>query len=64
MMDEKPWPPDPLLDEVEEVRMRILEEHGGDYHKVFEFYMENQKRHGDRLITLEADERSKDKSAA
>ena len=30
---EKDWPPDPLLDEIEEARMRILAEHGGDYRK-------------------------------
>lgn len=63
-MEDRVWPPDPLLDEVEEARRRILAEHGGDYRKVFEFYMEDQKRFTDRLITPENDPRRKGKSAA
>jgi hypothetical protein len=63
-MEDQVWPPDPLLDEVEEARRRILAENGGDYRKVFEFYMEDQKRFADRLITPETDPRRKGKPAA
>lgn len=34
------WPPDPLLDEVYEVRRQIMAEHGNDWRKVLEHYVE------------------------
>jgi hypothetical protein len=34
------WPPDPLLDEVAEMRRRVLAEHGNDYQKVLEWYVQ------------------------
>ena len=34
------WPPDPLLDEVAEMRRRVLARHGNDYQKVMEWYVE------------------------
>ncbi|HEX6371245.1 MAG TPA: hypothetical protein VF006_20170 [Longimicrobium sp.] len=34
------WPPDPLLDEVAEMRRSVLAEHGNDYHKLWEWYVE------------------------
>lgn len=34
------WPPDPLLDEIDEVRRRIMAEHGNDYRKVLQWYVE------------------------
>jgi hypothetical protein len=42
MMNE-PWPPDPLLDEVDEARRLIMAEHGNDYRKVLAFYMDAEK---------------------
>ena len=38
------WPPDPLLDEVAEMRRRVLAEHGNDYQKVLEWYVELGKQ--------------------
>lgn len=60
---EESWPPDPLLDEVDEARRRILEEHGNDYRKVLECYMEEQRQYADRLISNTKSPR-KGKSAA
>ncbi len=54
---------DPLLDEVDEARLRILAEHDNDYRKVWQFYLESQKQIADRLVTYEK-ERPADKSAA
>ena len=34
------WPPDPLLDEVNEVRRRVEAEHGNDPRKVLEWYIQ------------------------
>jgi hypothetical protein len=39
------WPPDPLLDEVAEMRRRVLAEHGNDYQKVLDWYVELGKQH-------------------
>lgn len=61
-MDET-WPPDPLLDEVDEARRRILAECGGDPQKVMESYMEYQKQFADRLVNYDKSAR-KDQSAA
>ena len=37
------WPPDPLLDEVAEMRRRIMAEHGNDYSKVLQWYVDMDK---------------------
>jgi hypothetical protein len=34
------WPPDPLLDEVAEMRRSVLAEYGGDYRKLWASYVE------------------------
>jgi hypothetical protein len=34
------WPPDPLLDEVADMRRQILAEHDNDYRKVLDWYVE------------------------
>ena len=34
------WPPDPLLDEVAEMRRNVLAEYGGDYLKLWQSYVE------------------------
>jgi hypothetical protein len=38
------WPPDPLLDEVAEMRRQILAEHDNDYNKVLDWYVELGKQ--------------------
>jgi hypothetical protein len=47
------WPPDPLLDELNEMRRRVEAEHGPDPRKVLEWYIRAGKRHvnGDALRT-------------
>ena len=47
------WPPDPLLDEVDEARRRILAECGNDPKKVMESYLEYQRQFADRLVNYE-----------
>jgi hypothetical protein len=37
------WPPDPLLDEVDEMRRRIMAEHGNDWRKVLRWHVEQDK---------------------
>lgn len=59
---EQQWPPDPLLDEVDQARLRILAEHGNDRRKVWESYMAEQEQYADRLIRQE-EGTGKDKSA-
>ena len=39
------WPPDPLLDELEEQRRRVEAEHGNDPRKVLEWHIHAGKRH-------------------
>lgn len=39
------WPPDPLLDEVAEMRRRVLAEHGNDYQKMLDWYVHRGKQH-------------------
>jgi hypothetical protein len=40
------WPPDPLLDEVNDTRRRIMAEHGNDWRKVLAWYgkLDEQRR--------------------
>ena len=42
------WPPDPLLDEVAEMRRQILAEHDNDYSKVLDWYVELGKERASR----------------
>jgi hypothetical protein len=37
------WPPDPLLDEVDEMRRQIMAEHGNDWRKVLRWHVEQDK---------------------
>lgn len=37
------WPPDPLLDEVDEMRRQIMAEHGNDWRKVVRWHVEQDK---------------------
>jgi hypothetical protein len=57
----EPWPPDPLLDEVDEARRRIMAEHGNDYRRVLAYYVDADK---DVAEEAAADEAKPDKSAA
>jgi hypothetical protein len=46
------WPPDPLLDEVDEMRRRIMAEHGNDWRKVLDHYVEIGRQTPDRVIRV------------
>ncbi|HEY0019946.1 MAG TPA: hypothetical protein VGC13_26840 [Longimicrobium sp.] len=49
-MDE-PWTEaDDVIEEVREIRRRISAQFDDDVGKLADFYMESQKRHGDRLV--------------
>jgi hypothetical protein len=37
------WPPDPLLDEVAEMRRQIMAEHDNDWRKVLRWHVEQDK---------------------
>jgi hypothetical protein len=37
------WPPDPLLDEVAEMRRKIMAEHGNDWRKVLRWHAEQDR---------------------
>lgn len=37
------WPPDPLLDEVAEMRRKIMAEHGNDWRKVLQWHREQDR---------------------
>jgi hypothetical protein len=38
------WLPDPLLDEVAEMRRNVLAEYGGDYRKLWASYVEHDRQ--------------------
>lgn len=56
--------PDPLIDEIHEIRKRISREHGDDIGRLVEHYMEYEKQFTDRLISTPSPARKQDKSAA
>jgi hypothetical protein len=37
------WPPDPLLDEVADMRRQIMAEHGNDWRRVLQWHVEQDK---------------------
>jgi|GEM_PF-2684140 len=37
------WPPDPLLDEIDEIRREIMAEHGNDWRKVLQWHAEQDR---------------------
>ena len=43
--------PDPLIDEIYEIRKQISREHGDDLHRLFEHYAECEKQFKGRLIS-------------
>ncbi|MFL5542740.1 MAG: hypothetical protein ACJ8J0_27410 [Longimicrobiaceae bacterium] len=56
--------PDPLIDEIYEIRKRISREHGDDIDRLVEHYMEYEKQFADRLISPPPTPQKQDKSAA
>lgn len=43
--------PDPLIDEIREIRARISREHGDDMQRLGKYFMEYQKQFADQLIS-------------
>lgn len=39
------WPPDPLLDEVDDMRRQIMAEHGNDWRKVLRWHVGQDRLH-------------------
>lgn len=57
--------PDPLIDEIHEIRRRIFAEHGNDPVRLFEHYLESQKQFsGPRISAPTPAPRTGDTSAA
>lgn len=46
------WPPDPLLDEVHAARREILAEHGNDWRKVIEHYIEEGETNSNSVVRI------------
>jgi hypothetical protein len=42
------WPPDPLLDEIDEWRREIMAEQGNGYGRVLEYYRQLDKRYAEQ----------------
>lgn len=47
------WPPDPLLDEVAEMRRRVMAEHGNDYRRVLQWYVDTDNQDAAQEMKLE-----------
>jgi hypothetical protein len=54
---------DPILEEVDEVRRRIMAEHGNDWRKVLDHYVEVGRQAPDRVVRVPNPD-DKDQSAA
>lgn len=39
------WPPDPLLDEVDDMRRQIMADHGNDWRKVLQWHLDQDRLH-------------------
>jgi hypothetical protein len=57
------WPPDPLLDEVAEMRRNVLAEYGGDYQKLWQSYIDLDREAAEQEAASSAAEKQK-RSAA
>jgi hypothetical protein len=44
---------DPIVEEIHEIRARLLDECGGDLDKLMDRYKSLEREHRDRLVTLE-----------
>lgn len=53
------WPPDPLLDEVAEMRRNVLAEYGGDYRKLWASYVEHDRQAAEQEAALSTAEKQK-----
>ena len=42
------WPPDPLLDEVAEMRRKAIAEHGNDWRKLLRWYIEQDQSNAEQ----------------
>jgi hypothetical protein len=42
------WPPDPLLDEIDEIRREIMAEHDNDWRKVLKWHLEQDKLYAEQ----------------
>ena len=51
------WPPDPLLDEVAEMRRKVMAEHGNDWRKLLRWYIEQDKLNAEQNPNAESGER-------
>ena len=54
---------DPILEEVDEMRRRIMAEHGNDWRKVLDHYVEVGRQNLDRVVQV-PDPDEQDQSAA
>ena len=54
---------DAVLDEVDEARREIMAEHGNDWRKVLEHYVETDRQNPDRVVRVPNPD-DKDQSAA
>lgn len=57
------WPPDPLLDEVADMRRQIMAEHDNDWRKVLQWHLDQDRLRREQLDKDEMPE-IEDKSAA
>ena len=55
-----PLPPDPVIDEIREVRHRISARFDHDPERLVAYYIELQKQYGDRLLDSEHGSRQSD----
>ena len=46
---------DPIIREIREARRKIQEQCGNDIHRMYLYYVEQQKQHEDRLVCWNAD---------
>ncbi len=51
------WPPDPLLDEVAEMRRSVLAEYGGDYRKLWQSYIDLDRQAAEQEASSRAPEK-------
>ncbi|HLM69439.1 MAG TPA: hypothetical protein VK358_18000 [Longimicrobium sp.] len=52
------WPPDPLLDEVADMRRQIMAENGNDWRKVLQWHLDQDRLHrqqhdGEKMPAIE-----------
>ncbi|MEX0704010.1 MAG: hypothetical protein WD069_18055 [Planctomycetales bacterium] len=55
---------DPVIDEIRAIRHEISARFGHDPKKLVEYYIELQRRHADRLVSMPGAARKRDEPAA